>query len=35
MNTARALFVAIGILPSANPVPGLSDWRRGGLAVAR
>lgn len=35
MNTARTLLVAIGILPSAIPVPGLSDWRRGGLAAAR
>jgi hypothetical protein len=33
MNTARALLVAIGILPSPNLVPGLSDWRR--AAVAR
>jgi len=35
MTTARALLVAVGFLPAANPVPGLSDWRRGAVVVAR
>jgi hypothetical protein len=30
MNTARALLVAIGLIPPATPVAGLAGWRRNG-----